>query len=74
MKPSYFVHYPEISISEARRCLPELLRRIDADPAVGYHIMRRNHLVAVLRSAADRPGRMASGWALLPPGAGQEKK
>ena len=50
MKPVLRPFLREISISEARRRLPSLLREIAADPDVGYRILRRNKPVAELCS------------------------
>ena len=74
MRPAFSILYREIPISEARRRLPDLLRRIDEDPAVGYHITRRNKVVAVLKSPAGRPGPVVPGWTLLQPRPGRSRK
>ena len=55
----------EIRLSEARRQLSRLLRRIEADPEVGYRILVRDRVLAELRSPEPRLGRMNAGAALL---------
>ncbi len=42
----------EISLSDARRRLSALLRKIEADPGAGYRILVRKRVVAELRSPA----------------------
>lgn len=43
---------PEISLSDARRRLSDILREIEADPGAGYRILVRKRVVAELRSPA----------------------
>lgn len=42
----------EISLSDARRRLSEILREIEAEPGAGYRILVRKRVVAELRSPA----------------------
>lgn len=57
--------YREIGLSEARRQLSRLLREIEKDPEVAYHILVRDKVVAELRSPESRLPRISSGEALL---------
>ncbi len=42
----------EISLSDARRRLSDILREIESDPNTGYRILVRKRVVAELRSPA----------------------
>jgi antitoxin (DNA-binding transcriptional repressor) of toxin-antitoxin stability system len=42
----------EISLSDARKRLSEILREIEADPGAGYRILVRKRVIAELRSPA----------------------
>jgi len=42
----------EISLSDARKRLSDILREIEADPGAGYRILVRKRVVAELRSPA----------------------
>ena len=42
----------EISLSDARKRLSEILREIESDPGTGYRILVRKRVVAELRSPA----------------------
>jgi antitoxin (DNA-binding transcriptional repressor) of toxin-antitoxin stability system len=54
-----------LPISEARRRLPELVRRVRADAGATVHIMVHNEVVAELRAALPEPAPGAAAKALL---------
>ena len=54
-----------LPISEARRRLPELVRRVRADAGATVHITVHNEVVAELRAALPEPAPGAAAKALL---------
>jgi antitoxin (DNA-binding transcriptional repressor) of toxin-antitoxin stability system len=54
-----------LSISEARRRLPELVRQVRKDPGSTVQITVRDEVVAELRAALPEPEPGAAGRALL---------
>jgi antitoxin (DNA-binding transcriptional repressor) of toxin-antitoxin stability system len=55
----------KLSISEARRRLPELVRQVRKDPGSTVQITVRDEVVAELRAALPEPEPGAAGRALL---------
>ena len=55
----------EISLSEARQRLSQLLREIEVDPGAGYRIKIRDKIVAELRSPAPKEGAINAGTVLV---------
>ena len=54
-----------LSISEARRRLPELVRLVRKDPGTVVQVTVRDELVAEIRAALPEPAPGAAGRALL---------
>lgn len=54
-----------VSISEARRRLPELVRLVRKDPGTVVQVTVRDELVAEIRAALAEPAPGAAGRALL---------
>ena len=50
----------DISLSEARRQLSALLRRIHDQPDIGYRLLVHNRVAAELRSPRSAPGGMSA--------------
>ena len=55
----------ELNLSEARRQLSNLLRRIETDPDTTFRIKVRDKVIAELRAPEPRDSRVNSGDALL---------
>ena len=54
-----------LSISEARRRLPELVRQVRKDPGTVVQVTVRDEVVAEIRAALPEPAPGAAGRALL---------